>query len=170
MKENQSLRLDIKTNSDALRFTVEMAEFLAYKKLSEVRTSVNAFIDFYGKFVKRSFPDTTLELLTSIDLQEYDSCVDFRLINAHRDFNCANSSIKKFPNTVEGRFTCTGIDLSDPEIIFPKKINEFAYIDSTKDFSYLIEYIPDCIEGKIILNNSLFDKQKFIKDGKYTDN
>ena len=102
MKENQNLRLDIKTNSDALLFTVEMAEFLAYKKLKDVYTTVDNFFDFYNKFYQRKYPYTTLELLTNIDLQEYDGFVDFRLINAHRDFNCANSSIKKFPNTVGG--------------------------------------------------------------------
>ena len=170
MKENQNLRLDIKTNSDALLFTVEMAEFLAYKKLKDVYTTVDKFFDFYNKFYQRKYPYTTLELLTNIDLQEYDGFVDFRLINAHRDFNCANSSIKKFPNTVGGRFTCTGIDLSDPELVFPTKIKEFAYIDATKDFKYLIGHIPNCIESAIILDDSLFDRQFFIKDGKYTDN
>jgi len=170
MKENQNLRLDIKTDSDALRLTVKMAELSVYKKLRDVYTTLDIFFNFYDKFYQRKFPCTTLELLTSIDLQEYNGSVDFRLINAHRDFNCANSSIKKFPNTVGGRFTCTGIDLSDSELVFPTKVKEFAYIDATKDFKYLIKYIPNCIESEIILDNSLFDKQSFIKDGKYTDN
>jgi hypothetical protein len=130
---------------------------------------VDGFFDFYAKFCDNPCPDTTLELLTDIDLQEYDGSVDFRLVNAHHNFNCANSSIKKFPRTVGGRFTCTGIDLSDPEVVLPKKVNEFVYLDATKGFADLINIMPGCVESKIILDNSLFDKQNFMNDGKYTD-
>lgn len=169
MKKNQFVRIDIKTdNKDVIK---ELKDFESKNDLclNEVIFSVDEFLYIYENNMHEYYNDTEVKLLNNIDLENYDKQTDFSNLIATGNFNCSNSKIIKFPRIVGGRFSCSGIDLSNPDLVFPIKMKEFLYFDSQKNFSDLYDVIPNGIENKIILDDSLFDKQRYIQGTEYTN-